>query len=353
MFGGRRPLRPILGTQATAQVMIEVRTEDELRRALTPKDTTTTAALVANTGRRIVIAAPITLKSSIIIDASLPGTVIESHGAVPIYPGVDGMDAFVIRAPLVSIRGLLLYADAGRSFGWGRAFVLQNGTVVAGQLVDPVKANISQIHLVGGDQLLVDETGNDASDGVLAECVVEQFDGVPNVDCVSINSVGWRIHHNILKASGTGVVIRVGTSGEKTAITGNDLNGQEVHTSASLGSNFIVGTTDDGTLTTHATDIVLQTMPGGGGGGTFGQTTATFTVNTDSVTVTVVDAGVSAGSNIVASVATAPGRDADEMERAPIVVSVASVTAGVGFDLLVVSLDGDADGAYLINYTRD
>ena len=270
-------MRPILGTQATAQVMIEVRTEDELRRALTPKDTTTTAALVANTGRRIVIAAPITLKSSIIIDASLPGTVIESHGAVPIYPGVDGMDAFVIRAPLVSIRGLLLYADAGRSFGWGRAFVLQNGTVVAGQLVDPVKANISQIHLVGGDQLLVDETGNDASDGVLAECVVEQFDGVPNVDCVSINSVGWRIHHSILKASGTGVVIRVGTSGEKTAITGNDLNNQEVHTSASLGSNFIVGNTDDGTLTTHATDIVLQTAGGGGGvtDGVYGDITVT------------------------------------------------------------------------------
>jgi hypothetical protein len=92
---------------------------------------------------------------------------------------------------------------------------------------------------------------------------------------------------------------------------------------------------------------------GGGGGGVFGQATATFTVNTDSVVVSVVDAGVSAGSNIVPTIGTAPGRDADEFERAPVLVSVASITAGVGFDIIVVSIDGDADGAYLINYTRD
>jgi hypothetical protein len=55
----------------------------------------------------------------------------------------------------------------------------------------------------------------------------------------------------------------------------------------------------------------------------------------------------------VPTIGTAPGRDADEFERAPVLVSVASITAGVGFDLIVVSLDGDADGAYLINYTRD
>lgn len=85
----------------------------------------------------------------------------------------------------------------------------------------------------------------------------------------------------------------------------------------------------------------------------FGQTTATFSGGADAVTVTVVDAGVSAGSNIIPTVGTAPSRDADEMEMAPIVVSVASISAGVGFTLLVVSLDGDADGDYLINYTRD
>ena len=90
----------------------------------------------------------------------------------------------------------------------------------------------------------------------------------------------------------------------------------------------------------------------GGGSGTFGSAVATFSGGADSVTVTVVDAGVSAGSNIIPTVEMV-GRDADEFEMAPVMVCVASKTAGVGFTLLVVSLDGDAEGAYTINYTRD
>lgn len=344
IFGGRRPLRPILGTQATAQVMIEVRTEDELRQALTPKDTGTAAALVANTGRRIVIAAPITLKSSIIIDASLPGTVIESHGYVPLTCLVDDVDAITVRAILCTIRGLLFTSKA------------IDGSVVTDRFRYCVKVEaggddvrVEDCHAFDIGGLVFGDTGANA--GFVTGCHTAVMSG-DNVDCISIDGANWRVHHNILKASGTGVVIRVGANGEKTAIIGNDLNGQEVHTSASLGSNFIVGNTDDGTLTTHATDIVLQTAGGGGGGGTFGQTTATFSGGSDSVTVTVVDAGVSAGSNIVPSIAMGT-RDADEMEMAPVVVAVGAVTAGVGFTIIVVSLDGDADGDYLVNYTRD
>lgn len=100
-------------------------------------------------------------------------------------------------------------------------------------------------------------------------------------------------------------------------------------------------------------EVDLDNISGGGGGGTFGQATATFTVGLDSVTVSVVDAGVSAGSNIVLSIGTATGREADEYTFAPVFPVVASVTAGVGFDIFVTCPDADADGAYLINYTRD
>ena len=113
--------------------------------------------------------------------------------------------------------------------------------------------------------------------------------------------------------------------------------------------NFVSGAT---VADNAGTDSIDVTVTGGGGGGTFGQTTATFSGGADSVTVTVADAGVSAGSNIVPTIAMGT-RDADEMEMAPVVVAVGTVTAGVGFDLIVVSLDGDADGAYLVNYTRD
>lgn len=90
---------------------------------------------------------------------------------------------------------------------------------------------------------------------------------------------------------------------------------------------------------------------GGGGGGTFGQTTATFSGGADSVTVSVSDTGVTGTSKIVATVSLV-SRDVDEMEMAPVVVAVGTITAGVGFDLICVSLDGDAEGTYTINYTR-
>lgn len=128
----------------------------------------------------------------------------------------------------------------------------------------------------------------------------------------------------------------------------------------------------NGSTTTYVRSDGTAATPGGGAGAVtsvngqtgavvldaadvgviYGQTTATFSGGTDSVTVTVVDAGVSAGSRIVPSVSMGT-RDADEFEMAPVVVAVGSITAGVGFTLIAVSLDGDAEGTYTLNYTRD
>ena len=368
VFGNRRPLRSILPSTSTQQVAKEVRTEDELRQALQPLDVSASGALAANTGRRIIITAPITLKSKVVIDASLPGTIIQSNGYLPITCGTDGIDAFEVQAALCTISGLFLTSAA---FGGGTS---------AGEFATcvRVKANaafcrVLDCHILDCDSVLVVE--DTASEGILRGCEVGAT-STANADCVTIDASGWRVEGNILDGAGTGVAIRVTANGSRTAIVGNDMANEGITTSASGGLNFIVGNTRAGVLTTHGTDIVLQAAGGGGvtdgvygditvtgggtiwtvtsgGGGTFGQATATFSGGADAVTVTVVDAGVSAGSNIIPSVGTAAGRDADEMEMAPIVVSVASITAGVGFDLIVVSLDGDADGAYLINYTRD
>lgn len=91
------------------------------------------------------------------------------------------------------------------------------------------------------------------------------------------------------------------------------------------------------------------------GGATFGQTTVSFSSGGGpyTATVSVSDAGVSAGSRIVPlAVAPAVGRDADEMEFCNFQTSVDSINAGVGFTLRVVDFSEGAHGDYLLNYVR-
>lgn len=81
-----------------------------------------------------------------------------------------------------------------------------------------------------------------------------------------------------------------------------------------------------------------------------GQATATFVRGFHSVSIQVADAAVTANARITATVGTGT-RAADELELSPLVVGVGPVTAGVGFTLIVVSLDGAALGDYLVNYS--
>lgn len=94
-------------------------------------------------------------------------------------------------------------------------------------------------------------------------------------------------------------------------------------------------------------------ISGGGGGGTFGTLNVTFSRSVHSVTTTVLDAGVAALSNIVVSVGVPSTRDIDEMEMAPVVAAVGTIVPGVSFDVIAVSLDGDAEGIYNLKYTRN
>jgi hypothetical protein len=145
-------------------------------------------------------------------------------------------------------------------------------------------------------------------------------------------------------------VIALKSTGDSTRLDAVEVAQGGVLISTRPRINFVSGATVSDNAGSDRADITIT--GGGGGGGTFGQATATFSGGADSVTVTVSDTGVTSGSNIVASIDMG-ARDIDEMEMAPVVVSVGNVVAGVGFDIIAVSLDGDADGAYLINYTRD
>lgn len=255
LFANRNTLRQILPTQATAQVFREVRTEDELRVALQPVDVTSTAALLANTGRRIVIAAPITLHSTIVIPETLPGTIIESHGFLPLSPGVDGIDAFEIRTALVMIRDVLLYADLTNSRRFNRAFVMVDTGAIAG--VSPSGARIINVDALGVNQFLVDETTNQADDGWIDRCSMQRFANDVNTDGVSLNSPDWRVTNSKIQGVGTGIALRVGSSGSRTLVMGNQFSGDGVDTSASAGgANVISSNVDTGTIVNTATDRV-------------------------------------------------------------------------------------------------
>ncbi len=86
----------------------------------------------------------------------------------------------------------------------------------------------------------------------------------------------------------------------------------------------------------------------------FGQVTVDFgTANTDTVTVTASDTGVSSGSIIALSLGGVSGRDADELEMVSLDLALGAISAGVGFDIIVACQNADADGQYLVNYTRN
>ena len=241
----RRPILPPIGLQS---VFREVRTEDELRQALTPLDTGTTAALLANTGRRIVIAGPITLKSPIVI-AGLPGTTIESHGKLPVFCGVDGIDAFDVRSPLCTIRDLLITSPdvtgTSSGIGFARAVVFKAGAN-NGRLLD--------VDVFGCDSLVVGEDGADSCHVRGCEVLVTSSN---NANAVTVDGTDWRITANTLDGAGTGLAVEVTTNGGRCAIVGNDCGTAGITTSASAGSNTISANTRAGVVTAHGTDDAL------------------------------------------------------------------------------------------------
>jgi len=122
------------------------------------------------------------------------------------------------------------------------------------------------------------------------------------------------------------------------------------------GSAAGAGDVEEITLGTNLALAGTVLNASGGGGGTFLQGTVDFgtaSPTPSAVTATIADVGVGAASIIVASVIPGSGRDLDEMELGPVVVSVGNIVVGVSFDVIAVASDETAHGQYVVNCTRN
>lgn len=233
---------------ATGQVFREVRTEDELRTALTPTNLTDVGAQVANIGRRIVIAAPITITSPIVIPPEMAGVTIESHGHIVITCGAGNIDAFDVRASLTTIRGLLFTSLA---FAGKESLGIFNRCVIVGSNAAFVRVLDCHIFDCGGILYVADG----CPEGILRGCQVGTTAATTR-DCVSIDAVGWRVEGNILEGAGTGLAVLTSSTSSRCAIIGNDCATDGIDTSASSGLNVISSNTRAGTIANAASDAV-------------------------------------------------------------------------------------------------
>jgi hypothetical protein len=221
-----------------------VTSADELRNALADASPRGGVSGLGITGRRITIVSPIVLDRPVYIPQNFPCIEITSLGHMPIMCGKDGIDAFVVEAPLTKFSNLLFFAEDQVSDKlFGRCFVTKD-TADHCRFID--------IHALGCDSFLEDEG---ARRGFVRDVDCSTPSG-RNADGIIIAGNGWSVVGNQLSGSGTGIAIRGAAGSSYCRYMGNKCDFYDIDTSASDGYNVVSGNTNAGTITTLGTDAV-------------------------------------------------------------------------------------------------
>lgn len=221
--------RPPLAAVSSQQVFREVNTEDELRAAVFSD--TIGAYTFGITGRRIVIASPISVKSPIVVTAS--GTTIESHGKIPVFPAADALSCIfdISSAVNVTIRNLM-FSNTGN-------FVEPDVCVKLGSLNDMLDCTV-----VTGTTAIIADTDSFVRGNKI-------FFGTFGVSIIGSASV---VTGNMI----TSGIATADPFSSRNVITSNVLFNSNIDTSTSGGQNVIVGNAQVGTITNAATDAVTS-----------------------------------------------------------------------------------------------
>ena len=402
--------REVLQTQSNAQNVINVSTEDEFIAALTalPNADSYCYGKSINIVSDIIATQQVTLglQHSGLTIGTVSGARISTSSTLSSWLNLALSDSVTIRGLTftANFAATSVFITTARNCTIAENTVSSSATitnfalvttlsgpifVVNNKVTSPVSAFLGGFSLLGGF-------------GTVQFSLISGnigFAGIINLQSASYSTFTNNLNFGFLILASTvrAIVsnndfqgIDIDGNSSAVVISGNGLNGfGTISTFASVnGQNTIYGNTEYDVIFSNSLDAVGLNTPyvpigaarvkiqsveetgttgqvwirdtgsadGGAYGGAiprrFSQVTATFTGAEDSVTITVSDTSVLATSNIIPTIAMGT-RDLDEMEMAPVVVAVGTITPSVGFTIIAVSLDGDAVGDYLINYVRD
>lgn len=228
--------RSPLSSVSSQQVFREVRTEDELRSAVFAEYTNYAGSLYGIVGRRIVVSAPISVRSPIIVTAT--GVTIESHGKIPIFPLSNAMDCIfdATSSTNLVLRNLLIANNLGVQ---NPVFGIKLGNF----------SSMDSCTIVGVDTCVQASFGSS-----IRGCLLSSY-GVATQRSIYVPNGASQImiSGNLLVGD---VFADAGSS--NCAISANSLLGRNIDTSLSSGSNSIVGNVNVGTITNAATDAVTS-----------------------------------------------------------------------------------------------
>jgi len=227
--------RAAMSSVSQQQVFREVHTEDELRSATYTENIDYSSSVYAATGRRIVIASPISIKSPIVINA--PGITIESHGKIPIFPASDLMDCIFDASTSTNtvFNNLLIANNLG----------VQNPLfgIKLGQFSEMTNCSV-----VGVDTCVKSSFG-----AAIRGNLLSSYGAVSQISVLIPSGSSTMITGNLLAGD---VVAEAGSN--NCVISLNCMLGRNIDTSASLGGHTIIGNAGVGIITNTSTDAVTS-----------------------------------------------------------------------------------------------
>ena len=206
-------------------------------------------------GGSIVIAAPFTVKATVVIPPRCTGLTIRGLPGATLLPNAaDQGVLFNLQAQLVTIRDLFAFykAEGGTPTAWFNVFVEASlGAPVDGVIIGPSMCRIRDC-VVLADKLYVDTTTDDAAETIVADNWCNEANATHEA-AIHFNSGRMIARGNVVQDGGSNSVT-VGSDGESCKIVENELGYGGVDTASSLGSNVVWGNTRTGALTLHGTD---------------------------------------------------------------------------------------------------